>query len=239
MFRKLAQAVGTALRSKFPAAAQPSVPINPPVQPTIHSVLRDMAATKAANKTQEDAIKHEELALAHQDLQNAVKELSLGAALPVSSPPLETLKAWQGLSVEELTVEQAEELARVYFEGSNGLPEDKVKALELWKFASDRGSIEGKYSRALCLKDGVGIETDAQAAYEDLLELAEAKNYHLAHVSFESVCLHFHAFILMVKSCLSQYSLAVMLDKGEGIPTNPEKAFHHYMVRDVFDILLT
>ena len=184
MFRKLAQVVGTALRSKFPAApaAQQSIPINPPVQPTIHSVLRDVAVAKAA-KANKGSDKSEELALAHQDLQNAVKELSLGAALPVSSPPVEALQAWQELSTEELTVEQAEELARVYFEGSNGLLEDKTRALELWKFASDRGSIEGKYSRALCLKDGVGTEKNSQAAYEDLLELAEQKNYHLAHVS--------------------------------------------------------
>lgn len=188
MFRRLAQTVGNALRSKFPtasAAAQQNPVIH--YQPTIHSVLRDAAAAKATAEGK-SADKSQKLALAHQDLQNAVKELSLGSALPVSSPPVETLKAWQELSTAELTVEQAEELARVYFEGSNGVSEDKVKALELWKFASERGSIEGKYSQALCLKDGVGTERNPQEAHDLLLELTEKKNYHLAHVSISCGC---------------------------------------------------
>ncbi len=183
MFRKFAQVIGSALRNKSPSAPPPPTPLIP-VQPTIYSVLKEAAAAKGA-AAGKNAEKSQALASAHQDLQAAVKELSLGSALPVTSPPVETLKEWQHLSQDELTVEQAEELARVYFEGSNGLEEDKKKALDLWKFAADRGSIEGKYSRALCLKDGVGIEKNSMTAYEELLELSEKKNYHLAHVRVE------------------------------------------------------
>ena len=176
MFRRIAQAVTTALRNRAPATVESAHRI--PVQPTIHSVLKERAA--ASSKSDFDINR---LAAAHQDLQDAVKELSQGESLPIASPPVETLKAWEQLPMESLTVAQAEELARVYFEGSPDMAEDKAKAVELWKFAAERGSIEGKYSRALCLKDGVGAERDAQQAHDDLVELANERNYNLAHVS--------------------------------------------------------
>lgn len=179
MWRRIAQAVGNVVKkvpSRAPAGTVPSQ------MPTAVGGMSPGINPQVANMTVK-LHNSEKLAAAHQELQDAVKELSQGEALPVSSPPLETLQHWGSMPVEQLTLAQIEELARAYFEGSNGFERDQARAISLWKVAGEQGSIEGKYSRALCLKDGVGVPRNATEGYEIMLELAEKHDYHLAHVS--------------------------------------------------------
>lgn len=119
---------------------------------------------------------------AHIELQEAVKELSKGQSIPVSVPPIASINDWLSKPKEDLNVTQLEELARVYFDGNAGFDKNPTKAVELWDYATSKGSLESQYSRALCYKDGIGVSQDIQKAHQDLLELTE-KNYSLAHVN--------------------------------------------------------
>ena len=169
MFRRIAQAVGTALRKN-------AAPVAPPIDHNaINMSLKEILAKRGESK------KFEAIAEARLDLKDAVKELSKGEGIPKPSTSKEMLNTWGAIPVDDLSVQQAEELARVFFEGSNGFEENKSRAVELWKFAAEKGSLEGAYSRALCLKDGVGIAQDGKQAHDILLELCE-KDYTLAHV---------------------------------------------------------
>lgn len=120
---------------------------------------------------------------AYNELRNAVKELSVGVAKPITSPAPSTLDEWSKMKPEDLTAEQLEELAKVNFEGSYGQSKDLKKAVEYWTIASSKGSVESKYSLAVCRKDGVGIERDQALALKELEELATKNNHTMAHVS--------------------------------------------------------
>jgi len=127
--------------------------------------------------------KNEKVQSAHADLQAAVKELSKGVSIPVSTPPANVLFKWKDKPIDDLELSEIEELARAYFEGAGRLEKDQQRAFELWTIAADKDSIEGRYSRALCLKDGVGTVKNPALARDELLYLADEKNYHLANVS--------------------------------------------------------
>lgn len=118
-----------------------------------------------------------------ETLKEAVRELSEGQASLLSHPPIETLRKWDSLSLSDLSVNQLEELARAYFEGTTDFPADDVRAVSVWKTAMERGSIESSYSYAVCLREGKGIEKDTTKAYQIFRKLAESHNYPLAHVS--------------------------------------------------------
>jgi TPR repeat protein len=176
MLKRFAQAVGTALKVSKPKSAaalsRPSITM----EPSIHTTLRGAFASNEMKK-------YDDITSAHHDLKDAVRELSKGETMPVVASSAENLHSWDTQAMDTLTVPQAEELARVFFEGTNGFPEDKTRSLALWKYAADKGSVEAKYSRALCLKDGVGIAQDSELARDELLALAEQQQYNLAHVS--------------------------------------------------------
>ena len=120
---------------------------------------------------------------ANQDLAEAIKTLSHSDTMVVQRPNIDSkLGSLDKLDVNTMPLEEVEELARQYFEGSAHIEKDVKKAFELWATASERGSLEAKYSRALCLKDGVGVDRDSTIAAEELRVLSDEKNYHLAHV---------------------------------------------------------
>lgn len=119
---------------------------------------------------------------AHKDLKFAIKELSKGYQSPPSNFNYDEIA---DKPLNSLTKEQLEQLARAYYEGRPDLAVEKnvVKAFEAWTLASSSfSSIEAMYSRAMCLREGVGAEKDPKIAFEDMLFLAEEKNYNLAHV---------------------------------------------------------
>jgi TPR repeat protein len=121
---------------------------------------------------------------AHEDLKNAVRELSEGDAVPISYAPVRTLLAWDKQKLANLTTEQLEELGRAWFEGvEDELEPNHLRAFEIWTEATQRGSTEAKYSRAVCLRQGLGVQRDDAAAFRDMKELADSRNYGLAHVS--------------------------------------------------------
>ena len=122
-------------------------------------------------------------ARAHEDLRDAVRELSGGNAAPISMAPVDTLVEWDEQPLDSLDNEQLEELARAWFDGVDGLGEDKERAFTLWTVAADRGSVESKYSRAVCLREGQGVTKQPELAFQTLVDLAEKDNYALAHVS--------------------------------------------------------
>eukprot|EP01031_Cornospumella_fuschlensis_P028592 gene28592-34516_t len=142
---------------------------------------------------------------AYNQLKEAMKDLSGGDSRPIILPSDSEISKWLKKPVDQLPVDQLEELARVYYEGSKDISADPAKAVELWSLAASKGSVEARYSRAICLKDGVGIAEDKATAFQELQALAEKHNYNFAH-----------------------YSLAIMHDRGEGCAIDLEKAFYHY-----------
>lgn len=131
-------------------------------------------------------------AQAHEDLKNAVKELSEGESVPISYAPISTLLQWDARPLDSLTIEQLEELGRAWYEGveddDDSMEPNFERAVEVWTEGIARGSTESKYSRAVCIRQGLGIEKDPAGAFAEMLELAEKQNYGLAHVSISSLC---------------------------------------------------
>ena len=121
---------------------------------------------------------------AHEDLRDAVRELSGGNAVPISLAPVDTLVEWDEQPLDSLDNEQLEELARAWFDGVDGLGEDAERAFMLWTVAADRGSVESKYSRAVCIREGKGTAKSPDAAFQEMIKLAENDNYPLAHVRY-------------------------------------------------------
>lgn len=122
---------------------------------------------------------------ANQDLADAIKTLSHSTTMINQRPNVESqLHSLETLNLQTMPLSEIEELARLHFEGSPQIEKNPAKAVELWTVAADRGSVEAKYSRALCLKDGLGIEKNEMQASEELRYLSNEKNYHLAHVIY-------------------------------------------------------
>ena len=123
-------------------------------------------------------------AQAHADLKQAIKELSDGEAVQISHVPISMLLEWDKKDLHDLTVEQLEELARAWFDGIDGeMRVNQQRAYEVWTEAANRDSIESKYCRAVCLRQGTGVPINVSEAYSEMKELADKHNYGLAHVS--------------------------------------------------------
>lgn len=130
------------------------------------------------------AKKEARVAAAHASLSQAVKELSEGSAKALALPASITLQKWNSTDLSDLSLDQLEDLGRAHFEGiDDQMPKNVVRAVEVFKFASDRGSQTASYSYAACLKDGIGVKKDTSAAFTQLSALADEKDYNLAHVS--------------------------------------------------------
>lgn len=142
---------------------------------------------------------------AYYQLKEAMQELSGGDTRPIILPSDLVVSKWLKKPVDQLPIDQLEELARVYYEGSKEITADPAKAVELWTLCASKGSVEARYSRAICLKDGVGIAEDKATAIQELQGLVDKHNYNFAH-----------------------YSLAIMYDRGEGCLVDLPKAFYHY-----------
>ena len=118
----------------------------------------------------------------HNILKDAVRELSQGESIPMSYSPISSMLEWNAQPLDSLDVEQLEELGRAYFEGIDGLEINLPRAVEIWTEGAVRGSIESKYSRAVCVREGLGTEKDPAIAFNEMIALAENDNYNLAHV---------------------------------------------------------
>ena len=123
---------------------------------------------------------------AHAALREAVRELSEGTATTLSAPPRETMIAMAAEDPQNLEVDELCALASATFQGVPDIIDaDPTKALELWRLAAQRGSLDASYSLAVCLRDGKGTSKDLATAYTMLAKLANEHNYNIAHVSCE------------------------------------------------------
>jgi TPR repeat protein len=101
----------------------------------------------------------------------------------MTPPPQETLEAMAAEDPQTMKVDELCALASAAFQGvPNVLEADQSKGVELWRIASDRGSLDAMYSLAVCLRDGKGTDKDLEAAYGLLSKLANDSNYNIAHV---------------------------------------------------------
>lgn len=89
----------------------------------------------------------------------------------------------------ELSIAQLEELAGVHLDGK-GVAKDELKAVEYLNAAAARGSINARYSLAVCKKDGKGMAMDKEAAFRELKDLADTHNLNHAHVSTTTFLLY-------------------------------------------------
>jgi hypothetical protein len=117
-------------------------------------------------------------------------------------------------ALTDLEVDQLEELARAHYEGEiDGYSDEESieRSVAIWNEAASRGSLESKYSLAVCYREGVGVSVDTTRSFEMMLELANnLSSYHLAH-----------------------YAVAVMFLQGDGVSSDinkserEKKGFHH------------
>lgn len=128
--------------------------------------------------------KEARVAKAHATLSKVVRELSEGAGKPLALPTVTTLQNWDAVDLALLSTDQLEDLGRAHLEGiEDQMPVNAERAVVIFKAASDRGSDIASYSYAACLKDGLGVKKDTTAAFIQLRDLANNKDFYLAHVS--------------------------------------------------------
>ena len=143
-----------------------------------------------------------------QALKSAIKDLSGQDSFMVSVSSPEDLIAWKSLPMEQLEIDQLEELARALFEGGvEGLDADVDCAVEMWKHADKRGSIEARYCIASCIRDGIVFEENPVLAYKMFEDLAKNRDFPIAF-----------------------YMLGLMLNRGLGVENNPEEAFKCFKI---------
>ena len=125
---------------------------------------------------------------AHATLSSVVRELSEGSSKALALPTFTTLQKWDAIDLDQLSTDQLEDLGRAHLEGiEDEMPVNAGRAVEIFKAAADRGSVVASYSFAACLKDGIGVKKDTTTAFNKLRDLANEKDFYLAHVSFEIV----------------------------------------------------
>lgn len=112
----------------------------------------------------------------------------------VEEPPednlasVETLLEWNKQPLDSLTAEQLDELGDAWYEGvEDEMVQDLPRAFEVWTVAAQKGCAESAYSRAVMLRDGRGVAKDSESAFQLMSELANTKNYGLAHVRYISI----------------------------------------------------
>ena len=143
---------------------------------------------------------------AQLEFRNVLRELGADAVIKKDLKSKNILSSMQGKDISTLTGDQLEELARAYFHGSDGYHQDENRAYELWSLGAEKGSEGAAYSQAVCLREGKGVAKDSERAFALLKDLAEKRNYMIAH-----------------------FALGVMYSAGEGITANDEKAFQHFL----------
>lgn len=174
-FKRILNTVGQFLR-KVPAAPKP-----PPSQQPDPSSTSNLFAENNLKASQ-----------ASRDLMDAIKTLSQNDTIaqttsrPPSSSSISSRLKSIDIDLEKATVEELEQSARLFFEGTEVIPADQTRAVSLWARAAEKGSLESRYSFALCLKDGLGVFRDPVAALSHLQYLADEHNFNLAHVKIIS-----------------------------------------------------
>jgi TPR repeat protein len=136
---------------------------------------------------------------AHSILKMAIKDLSQGSQLQQSAA-VPQIMMWNSKDLKDLDKVELEHLAKAYFTGLDGsIIKSPEKAVSIWTEAIKKGSKESRYSRAICYRDGVGVQKDALYAFQELMAMAESENYHLAHVSHSIFRLHaIHVLIIII-----------------------------------------
>ena len=125
-----------------------------------------------------------EKAKALEDLRNAMSELSRDEEKVDFCVSTGELLEWNNQPLSTLTKQQLEELGSAMFEGIEGeLVVNQARAFEIWTEAKNKGSVEGRYCRAVCLRQGTGTEKNVEEAYKEMKAIADESNYGLAHVS--------------------------------------------------------
>ena len=126
----------------------------------------------------EPSVEHRKMAEAQKQWKNSISELSKGFVRPSKVNIVELSQ----VPLENLTKVELEELARAYYQGVPDVEKNFHKAFAAWEKAAALGSIEAKYSKAMCLRQGVGVAQNFELAFQEFLNLAEEHNYNLAHV---------------------------------------------------------
>ena len=123
-------------------------------------------------------------AAARLELNKIYEELQSPDEIPeVELASVETLLEWNKQPLDTLSAEQLDELGDAWYEGvEDELEPDLPRAFEVWTVAAQKGCAEAAYSRAVMLRDGRGVPKDSESAFRSMSELANTKNYGLAHV---------------------------------------------------------
>ena len=123
------------------------------------------------------------------DLQHAISELkthptsATGSAKQPSSNSAVDFTNLMRTSASELSLDELDALGRLYFDGSDVVPKDVQKALELWQEGATRGSITSRYSLAMCTKEGISGVKNPEMAFSELIDIADNHKFSHAQVS--------------------------------------------------------
>jgi TPR repeat protein len=175
--KRVVNAIGNLFRRK--PSTNPQIPTSH--HPSSHETLTNLFANNR-NADQKTA----KIQQAQADLADAIKQLSSSNRMLAKESSLKGLKLSDITEDQfsQLTVTELEELAKLYYEGDTSQSIDKnlSKAVKIWEIAAQKGSKEARYSRALCLKDGIGVDASPTLAFTELKALADEDNFNVAHV---------------------------------------------------------
>ena len=130
-------------------------------------------------------------------------------------------------------------LACRYYYGE-GVEKDREKALELYKVASEKGSVKGKLNVALSYYRGKDVQKDSKKAFEMFNDIAEKYNHDVAYYylgeihyygeigkkDYEKAFYYYNeALKINPESEKVKYAIAYSYFYGQGVEKNIEKAF--------------
>ena len=73
---------------------------------------------------------------------------------------------WLSMAADQDSAWAMMALGLLYTQGGDGVPQDHVKAVELFRKASDRGDAEAQYNLGWAYESGLGVAKDRQQALE-------------------------------------------------------------------------
>lgn len=114
-------------------------------------------------------------------LKNAVQGWKGALSAEDNGPTQKSAAEMVASDPKTLPVDDLERLGMIYFKGE-GVQQDAKKAYNTWLAAAERGSPGAAFSVSGCLLSGMGVKKDEKKAFDIVKDLAENRNYPLAHV---------------------------------------------------------
>mgnify|MGYP006086684461 CR=1 FL=1 len=130
------------------------------------AAVRGSSGGEPAARSAAAALELEEISMALHD--RLPTSLSLGEVRRLAALSVDELERDEALEVTDYS-----DVGAALFHGEGGVKHDAAKAAAVWFIGSERGCVASRYSYAMSLSSGHGVERDSLRAYAMLAEIID------------------------------------------------------------------